>query len=110
MAPTTAVSPRNFLADLASNVELLSRLDRIEDKLNSLLSSAKTKEFYSTSEAAQQVRRTKPTIRRLCREGRIHAERATGGRGGTLEWRISHEELMRYLHEGSRLPLTESEI
>lgn len=58
------------------------------------------KEFYTTAEVAQILRRRPYTVREWCRLGRIHAEKAHSGRGLDDEWRVSHEELVRIQNEG----------
>jgi len=101
------VSPnkRRLVKKLFSEIEDVARLDRIESKIDSirsLLIAAQKKDVYSTGEAAFTLKRTKKTIERLCREGRLQGHRTTGGRGGMQEWRVAHDEIERFRREGPR--------
>ncbi len=62
------------------------------------------KEYYTTKEAATLLGKKPYTVREWCRIGRISAEKSHSGRGLDEEWRISHEEIMRFQNEGL-LPL-----
>lgn len=85
-----------------------ARLSGVEEVLVALrdyLEQRKTvKESYTTIEAAALLGKRPYTVREWCRLGRIHATKAMCGRGGEVEWRISHEELERFRNEGL-LPL-----
>jgi hypothetical protein len=83
---------------------LVERLERIESILNQLLIQETVKEWYSTAEAAKILGKAEFTVREYCRVGRVHASKRRCGRGRTLEWIISHEELRRIQNEGL-LPL-----
>lgn len=76
------------------------RLEKIEELLTVLVDRQMIKEWYTVEEFARSVGKTPWTIREWCRHGRIHAERRLSGRGQHLPWVISHEELLRYQHEG----------
>lgn len=81
-------------------VTLLNQLQRIEQKLDVLLSQRPVQEFYSTAEVAQILNRAEFTVREWCRLGRVYAEKKLSGRGNAKEWMISHEELLRIQAEG----------
>ena len=85
---------------------LLERLERIEVLLLEIHQDRQAKEWYSTAEVAEKVRRAEFTVREWCRNGRVRAEKERYGRGRALEWRISHEELQRILNHGP-LPLNQ---
>jgi hypothetical protein len=80
-------------------MDLAARLDRIEEMLVTLLKQKIVKESYTVEEFSEAVGRRPFTIREAARLGRIHARKA-GGRGEFGEWRISHEELIRFQNEG----------
>lgn len=79
---------------------LLERLDRIEQGLQHLMDRQTVKDFYTVEEFAKIVGRAEYTCREWCRQGRIGAKKLPHGRGNEGEWRISHEELVRYQKEG----------
>lgn len=85
-------------------VELATRLDRIEGMLATLVERQTIRDYYSTDEFARLVSKAEFTVREWCRLGRIPAEKRRSGRGAHSAWAISHEELMRYQKEGL-LPL-----
>ena len=87
-----------------NELQILERLDRIEQALTALVSQRMIKEYYSTAEVAQMLGKAEFTVREWCRLGRIWAEKRPCGRGRTKEWMISHEELTRVRNEGL-LPL-----
>ncbi|HWG47467.1 MAG TPA: helix-turn-helix domain-containing protein [Gemmataceae bacterium] len=62
------------------------------------------RDFYTVEEFAKIVGRAEYTCREWCRQGRISAKKLSHGRGNEGEWRVSHEELLRYQKEGL-LPL-----
>ncbi len=67
------------------------------------------KHFYTISEFARLVDREEFTIREWCQRGRIRATVHFLGRGSRREWRISHEELLRYRDPGLLPPKTRHE-
>ena len=75
---------------------IADRLDRIENSLQRLATERLIKEYYSTSEVANLVKRSEFTVREWCRLGRIAAEKRACGRGRSQEWMIPHDELMRF--------------
>jgi len=85
--------------------QLLERLDRIESILHTLIRQRTVKDYYSTSELAEILGKAEWTVREWCRLGRIYAEKRACGRGTALEWKISHDELVRIRNEGL-LPLS----
>lgn len=80
--------------------ELLERLGRIESAVDTLVSQRTVKECYTTDEVAVLLGRRPFTVREWCRLGRIHAEKRDTGRGNTLEWSVSHDELERIRNHG----------
>lgn len=84
--------------------QLHERLDRIEDLLRRLTQERVTQKFYSTADAAKLLGKADFTVREWCRQGRVHAEKRSCGRGNTQEWMISHEELLRIQAEGLLRP------
>lgn len=95
--------------------EFNERLRRIEGHLSVLaellhevhdrtVRGAILKEYYTTQEIAQILKKRPYTVREWCRLGRVHGEKSHAGRGLDEEWRISHEELTRIQNEGL-LPL-----
>jgi len=71
------------------------------EKAVSLLVSQRTiKDWYTTQDIATMLGKAEYTVREWCRLGRIRAKKAPCVRGGEQEWRVSHEELLRYQKEG----------
>lgn len=68
--------------------------------LHTAVTKQPPKELYSVEEFAEIIKRSPYTVREWCRLGRVRAMKTQGGRGGIPEWRISHEELIRYRNEG----------
>ena len=71
------------------------RLTRLETLLRQLLNQRVEQQFYSTADIAQLLGKAEFTVREWCRLGRINAAKRPCGRGSSLEWMISHEELAR---------------
>jgi hypothetical protein len=94
------VSMSQGIANLINEMDVITRLDRIERKLDLLASKPAEKDFYSTAEVAAAAKKTEYTVREWCREGRVRAEKRPCGRGATREWMISRNELSRLLNEG----------
>jgi len=86
--------------------EILTRLERLEQMLVVLVERQQVRDWYSVEEFARIVGRAEFTCREWCRHGRIRAEKRLSGRGAYPAWAISHDELLRYQHEGL-LPATE---
>lgn len=80
--------------------ELVERLDRIESAVDTLVTQRTVKEWYTTEEVAALLGRRPFTVREWCRLGRIRAEKRDTGRGNTLEWSVSHDELERIRNHG----------
>lgn len=89
-----------------SLTQLVGRMERIENvlvELHSLVTNRQTiKESYTTQEVAKILGKKPYTVREWCRLQRIKAEKTMCGRGSEIEWRVSHEELVRYQNEGLR--------
>ena len=83
---------------------LLDRLERIEDSLRALMQLKIIQKFYSTADVAKILGKAEFTVRDWCRLRRIRAEKRSCGRGHSLEWMISHEELDRLKAEGLLRP------
>jgi hypothetical protein len=83
---------------------VLERLARIESGLEQLAKERSSKEWYTTADVAQLLGKAEFTVREWCRLRRIHAEKRSCGRGCTLEWIVSHGELVRIQNHGL-LPL-----
>lgn len=87
-------------------MQLATRMERIESvlvELHELVTNRQTiKESYTTQEVAKILNKKPYTVREWCRLQRIKAEKTMCGRGSEIEWRISHEELVRYQNEGLR--------
>lgn len=84
--------------------DLQERLLRIEEKLDALIEQRVPRDYYSTADVAELLRKSDFTVREWCRLGRVNAEKRECGRGNSREWMISHEELNRIQSEGL-LPL-----
>lgn len=84
--------------------DVLNRLYQIELKLDMLVQHRTVKDWYSTADVAQLLRKSEYTVREWCRHRRLNAEKQFSGRGPHSSWVISHEELQRYHREGL-LPL-----
>jgi hypothetical protein len=80
--------------------ELIERLDRMEASIQLLVGRQTVKEWYTTAEAADLLKRAEYTIREYCRLGRIQARKKLCGRGKGGEWLISHDELQRLRNFG----------
>ena len=83
-----------------TNDEVITRLEKIESLLATLVGQRAVKEWYSTAEVAEALDRAEFTVREWCRLGRVRAEKKKAGRGPTSEWIISHAELTRVRNEG----------
>lgn len=82
------------------DAELVSRLDRIDKMLETLLNRQTMKEWYTTDDLARLLGKSECTVREWCRLGRIRAEKRLSGRGAFASWVVSHGELLRYRREG----------
>ncbi len=82
------------------DVELATRLDRIEGMLAVLMDRQVVKDWYSTEEFVRHTGKAEFTVREWCRLGRIKAQKRKSGRGAFAAWVISHAELLRYDREG----------
>ena len=80
--------------------DVLSRLEKIESLLRTLVQQKTVKEWYSTAEVASVLGKAEFTVREWCRLGRVNAEKKKCGRGVTSEWIMSHAELTRVSNEG----------
>src|SRR4051794_36740217 len=82
-------------------VIIAQRLANIEAAIQVIASKHTTKDQYTTKEFGQIVGTHPQTIRQHCINRRISAKKLEGvGRGSTDEWRISHQELVRYQNHG----------
>lgn len=105
--------PEPAAAAAPSAPAIAARLDQLQRSLDSIerplaRPQMPSRESFTQAELAELVRLSADTVRdHICR-GRITATRARSGRGATLGWRVSREELRRYqaerlLPERSRL-------
>jgi hypothetical protein len=85
--------------------QVLERLKRIESMLVTLIEHRQVQDCYDTKTVAKILGKSAYSVREWCRLGRVRAEKRQCGRGTSLEWMISHEELMRIRSEGL-LPLS----
>ena len=81
-------------------MQILERLERIENVLSTLVELRTVKDFYSTDEVAAILQKAEFTVREWCRRHRCHAEKRRSGRGKYQSWVISREELQRIQREG----------
>jgi hypothetical protein len=88
-----------------SLTEVLERLTRIEDAIQSLHRERTVKAWYTTGEVAALLGKAEYTVREWCRLGRVAATKKAHSRGAHLEWLVSHEELTRVRNQGL-LPIT----
>lgn len=82
--------------------KLLLQMDRIEEKLNSLIAKCQRKQFYTVTELGLRLDTSSDCVRAWCRTGRINAVKAQCGHGRSKEWRISDAEMRRIEREGPR--------
>ena len=82
------------------DIELSTKLDRIEQMLAVLVERQTVRDWYTTEEFSRLVGKAEFTVREWCRLGRISAEKRRSGRGAFASWVISHQELLRYQREG----------
>lgn len=93
------------MEETAALVQVLDRLTMIESSLALLIQKHTVRESYTTKQVAELLGKKEYTVREWCRLGRITAKKLPAGRGNEGEWRILHEELVRYQSEGL-LPLS----
>jgi len=86
------------------DIDIVGRLERIEAIVVSLAEKQRVQDWYTTGEFAAIVDRSEFTVREYCRHGRVNAKKRASGRGSHCSWVISHQELVRFQHEGL-LPL-----
>ena len=79
---------------------LIQRLDRIESRIEAILLQHNVKDFYTVAEAAAILGKRPFTVRMWCLRHRIVARKADHGRGRSLDWLISHEEIERVRNQG----------
>ncbi len=83
-----------------SENELKEELQSIKDLLKELVDGKSQKEFYTTAEVADILKRAEFTVREWCRLGRVWASKRACGRGDSKEWVIAHDELRRIQNDG----------
>jgi excisionase family DNA binding protein len=84
----------------ADRQEWREDIAKIKADLALLVQQRTVKEAYTTKEVADMLGKQEYTVREWCRLGRIAAIKLQGGRGNEGEWRIPHQELIRYQKEG----------
>jgi transposase len=85
---------------MEQSLNILDRLQKIEELLHQLVERETAKEWYTTAEVAKKLGRAEFTVREWCRLGRIDAQKRQTGRGKYPTWIISHDELQRYQRDG----------
>ena len=80
--------------------EVVERLTRIENALQSFLEGRANKEWFSTAEVADILGKAEFTVREWCRLRRVHCKKQNSGRGPHAAWVISQQELLRIEREG----------
>ena len=75
-------------------------MEKMESMLATLVQQKTIKDWYTTTEVATLLGKAEFTVREWCRLGRVNADKRDCGRGNSLEWIISHEELMRIRNHG----------
>ena len=92
---------RELIAEVCGLKDRIEELEQVIAELRDLLLTQKTvKESYNTKEVASIVGRKPYTVREWCRHQRINGYKAQCGRGSEVEWRITHDELVRLQNEG----------
>jgi len=94
MSGTVPVAEIDLLHDL------WNRMGRLEKALGVLIDQRTVKDWYTTSEVGEILKKAEFTVREWCRLRRIHAEKRKSGRGPHTAWVISHQELQRFQREG----------
>ncbi len=80
--------------------EIKEELKSIKAMVRELVYGRIQKEYYSTAEVAEILKRSEFTVREWCRLNRIWASKRECGRGDSREWMISHHELRRIQNNG----------
>jgi hypothetical protein len=81
--------------------ERLTYIETVLESLVELLQTQRTvKDFYTTAEVAELLRRDPYTVREWARGGRIKAAKRATGRGRSKDWCVSHDEVQRIRNEG----------
>ena len=92
---------------LALSREELTALKKVvAGAINVEINTKPQQAFYSTAETGVLLDKRTYTVREWCRLQRIHASKRPTGRGDSLAWEISQEEIQR-IREHGLLPIPE---
>ena len=95
------VLPEDGIRTGITVVSAIAEIQTLQREVRDLLVGQRTvKDWYSTDEIANILRRAEYTVREWCRQGRIRAKKKGSGRGKYQSWVVSHDELLRYQREG----------
>ena len=94
----TLISEIGSLQD--SIAELSGKLKSIKEHNDTTSSENHGKSWFSTREVSKLLKKSEYTVREWCRLQRINARKRNTGRGDSVEWEISQEEIVRYRNHG----------
>ena len=89
--------------------QLCADISWIKARLNTSAMEVSPQTWFTTSEVAEQLKRSSFTVREWSRLGRINAEKRAVGRGCALEWMICADEVKR-IREFGLLPRARHDV